>query len=182
MRDESEIKALPWYKDLDRRGSVLREDASWRKMYPVQPPAKIDEIVLDKYCCWDPWDESLIIADNYQHEQEAGAKMGLVFDALVAVIDVYECTGFFILWGMFPVFKANGQRDEDCYKWLTDKKEYGKENIGLGNYITIYEQHQEERHGAPYKDEVLTTGLRIRDVQRQTDRSYGNVSLPSFLE
>lgn len=179
---DDQLKILPWYKDPVHRSSVLVEHASWRKMYPVQPPAKLDEIILNKYCCCDYWNESLVVAPSHQGEQEAGARMGLIFDSLVAVIDAYDYQHFFIIWGMFPVINADGQDADDSHEWLKDIKEYGKENFGIGNYITIYEQHLEECFGKPYKDEIPTTGLRIRDVQRQTDRMLGNVNLPSFLE
>jgi hypothetical protein len=185
MHEEDEIKALPWYKDLNRRSSVLMEDASWRKMYPVQPPAKIDEIVLNASCGCDSVDDSLIIAKNHQHEQEDGAKMGLLFDALVAILDAYDYTGFFIIWGMFPVLKANGQTDDDGHKWLTDRKQHGKEHTGLGNFITMYETHNEECFAIPYTYEIHATGLRIREFQGQQKHSIANgrnADLPSFLE
>jgi hypothetical protein len=151
-------------------------------MYPVQPPAKIDEVVLDAFCGCDWREQSLVIASN---EQEAGAKMGFVFDALVAVLDAYDETKFTIIRGVFPVLKANGQTDDDGHKWLMGRKKCGKENVGLRNYITIYELHWEECFGVPYTYEVEAAGLRIRDFEGQHKHSVGNgchVNLPRFLE
>jgi len=166
-----EIYQLPWYKDIVRRKSVLREDASWRKMFPVQPPAKIDELMIEWCCGCARSTESRVIANKYQHEQEAGAKMGLVFDVLVAMMDASGYRGgdgFFIMWGMFPPPPVRTDGPYNYYRSFLSMKsvmDYWNGNTHAGNYITIYENHSVECYGNPFAWEGGTscTGLRIKD-------------------
>lgn len=128
-------------------------------------PAKIDQIVsyVHRGHEYPPEEDyqNWVLSHNIRHEQEAGARMWLVYDSLVAALDA--CTSGlrylgFIHWGMFP--GADEHR-----LWLSGMKlpgEDGKKNLGVGNYITIFECHWQEYLEPIYHSREVT-GLRIGD-------------------
>jgi hypothetical protein len=140
-----QIYEMSWYKNIERRKNVLREDASWQRMFPIQPPAKIDKLLFQWSCGCAGGSKSVVLLDKAQREQEPGAKMGFVFDVLVAMLDAYSGEYFFVLWDVSP-------RD-----------------TGFGNCITMYESHGVECFGDPFPvGRTETTGLRIRDYPAQS--------------
>jgi hypothetical protein len=115
--DPSEIRNLDWYKDDHRRSGLLQPEASWRRMFPVQPPARIEEVVINlPGCGCGRWDIKKIgvISDEFQHLQEKGASMGLIWDISVQLLDDNPVGSFFVQWHMFsalPEHENDSSRD-----------------------------------------------------------------------
>jgi hypothetical protein len=83
MISVSEMRELDWFQDPNRRNMVLRKDASWRKMFPVQPPASIDKVVQGEECDGYYLLQHGVITSQFQSIQAQGARMGLIYDILI---------------------------------------------------------------------------------------------------
>jgi F-box domain len=105
----SAIYELEWYKDGDFRGRVMRPEASWRRMFPVQPPAKIEHVTLRGgcYCSGEERTEGAI-RDEFQTLQGNGATMGFIWDVTVHLMDSVPEGTFYVQWHMFPQVDKEG--------------------------------------------------------------------------
>jgi hypothetical protein len=110
MRPEEE-------NDMRFRKAIMRPDASWRRMYPIQPPARIHEIRLWGLCCGDSDDEWVSIRKEYEYMQQHGSTMGFIYDVSVMIFDSRCNDDGFIRWEI----------------WL-------EEGLGLNMYLTYYRE------------------------------------------
>lgn len=76
----------PFFSDPDKRARVLREDASWRNMFPVQPPARIEKMVQGNGCWF--FDSAMFgrLSSTYEHLNDPGAHMGFIYDYFVQLL------------------------------------------------------------------------------------------------
>lgn len=87
------IKRLPWYKSEVRRAAVLRQDASWRRMFLSHPSPRLGDIIALEIVGNNPAKAFVgEIADGNRAMCKAGVQMGLVFDIAVHMVDS-------VLWG-----------------------------------------------------------------------------------
>jgi hypothetical protein len=85
-------------------------------MFPVQPPARIEGVVLRGGCgCADRYVHKLVIRDEYQHRQEKGASMALVWeDTSVHPLDnLPEIGCFSVQWHIFPALAKHENEEND---------------------------------------------------------------------
>jgi hypothetical protein len=120
----SEIDSLDWYKDGSRKKKIMREDASWRRMYPVQPPARIEKVVKTGGCqCVGETKKTGWVKEGFwAQEEKGGVIMGGLWDLLVHVIDSEPYGEFFVEWMMLPVVVKDGDDDEDEF-WEGEEDE-----------------------------------------------------------
>lgn len=120
------IYRLDWFDDPFYRERILRPDASWRLMYPVQPPAKLDMINIYSYdscvICRFPRVRAKL-GDEYEKLQGTGMRMDLLFDLVTLLDSNHEFPAFFVHWQMFPLRPARPDLGNPFQ---------GKEGSGLG--------------------------------------------------
>jgi len=163
--DALEIKwfqRMAWFADEARRRAVLRADASWRRMYPVQPPARIDSVVANGWCCTLEEDVTLgEISARFEHLQEGGARMGLIYDILVQLPDNHDDSGVFIEWHMFPMdddLETKSRRDG--VRMESVERSRLEEELCLTNKITLYQAYNLP---CALQNGRMVSGLRIVD-------------------
>jgi hypothetical protein len=55
---------------------VLRKDASWRRMFPIQPLARIKGVVTSGWCyCNVECEDRVVLSGEGKRRQEGGARM-----------------------------------------------------------------------------------------------------------
>jgi hypothetical protein len=133
MISVQDIREYEWFRDGRRRNAVLREDASWRKMYAVQPPAPIGKVVKGGGCDAYEYIDHGVIEPPFQHLQDKGARMGLIYDIVLQELVGTPEANAHIEWHMFPFSRANGfENDEE------DEEEQEEQDKVLESSITIY--------------------------------------------
>jgi hypothetical protein len=132
--EATDIKADPWFQDdftgapkLDeedwfwfvnnsRRAAVLRPEASWRRMLPVQPPTRISTLDLWSFCCTNTTYRS--IGEVNDEFSKRGATMGLIYDIVIEGLDNHADSSFLIHWHMFQPLKEEEElRNEICIRF-----------------------------------------------------------------
>ena len=105
------LRDLSWTRENSRRAAILHRDASWRKMFPVQPPAKITYLQEEVPCCTNRiWEHVGILSAEFERLQESGIRMGLLYDLVAHMVDGVECGVFLIDWKMFrPIHSKDGE-------------------------------------------------------------------------
>ena len=150
---------LYWDKIPDMRERILRPEASWRRMFPVQPPARLEGIIiLDTGCCFPANHSPFRARLGRQHQplQEPGIRMGMLFDLVAHISEFNPQSSFYVHWQMFPQFQQGhishilpnyydntkeevdetiayemqALRLSDNGEELSAEEEYGKENDG----------------------------------------------------
>ena len=124
------LKELPWFQDEERRDSVINPIASWRYMFPVQPPAKLDKVIRRIHAQRGDSERSGELASDLQEDQSDGVKMGLLYDVLVGA-GGYQ---LFIRWHMVPI-------GENVVRFKTSMLENVQADYGgadIENKITLY--------------------------------------------
>ncbi|KUI71866.1 hypothetical protein VM1G_08077 [Cytospora mali] len=133
-----------WAKDQRRRDAILRPEASWRRMLPVQPAARIDGVLNHEWCCvgsvdleWCEVDASKYVqipgkpaphaTDNAGKaglDLEACATMGLLYDIVFHRLDDFANTEIYVQWHMCPESYApwrpswvKSDDEEGCAAW-----------------------------------------------------------------
>ncbi|KAE9372780.1 hypothetical protein N431DRAFT_439803 [Stipitochalara longipes BDJ] len=129
---------LKWRYDDNQRPRFLRPEASWRRMLPVQPPAKIDSMTSEGGCGCVETKERGTIHKNSQHLQKGGASMGLLWDVVIDMMDKYQGTTVFVHWHMFPLVPASHEYDEKT----RDEMLEGVETTG--DTVPEYYEYDEE--------------------------------------
>lgn len=111
-----------WTWKLDRRQAVLRPEASWRRMLPVQPAASIEGVmVADWRGNMDEFGKNSLEwcqVDCSRHASALGlrsnlgdnATMGLLYDIIFYKINSSAHPGVYVQWNMFR-FPQNLQHD-----------------------------------------------------------------------
>ena len=123
-----DIKPLDWNSSEQACDAFARKEASWRRMYPVQPPATTLKVVKRTY---------YMRGHHYVRgsvDFPEGVKMGVLYD-LVQENIWKPITCFAMEWHMFPVAEdarrdddgksdeeSNGNVDSDVGKSHSDRK------------------------------------------------------------
>lgn len=76
-----------WFENTSKREATLREDASWRRMFPVQLPARIERITRIADCYCGQFDSQGVIRPEFENLQVSGARMGFIYDILVHFLE-----------------------------------------------------------------------------------------------
>jgi hypothetical protein len=125
------------------RTQVLRPEASWRRMFPVQPPAKIEEFHENSGCCDRTYNYG-VIASSFQNLQSSGASMGLIYDICVHLLEGTEGMECSVQWHMFPhVSRLNKEANLNPKNKIT---------IHTGYFYACYSSRME-----------VSTGLKVGD-------------------
>jgi hypothetical protein len=91
--------SLDWNRSYAKQAAFSRKEASWRRMLPVQPPAKILEVVKLSY------HEDQQYGNKGEVRFEHGVRMGTLYDLGYQTLR-QPISSFWISWQMFP--------DMDC--------------------------------------------------------------------
>lgn len=154
------INEQNWFQDENRRMSVLRPEASWRRMLPVQPPARIDRISWIGNCGCSEYFNKGGISSQYEYLQADGARMGLIYDILVHYVEDWSGY-FFIQWHMFPALPS----DEAVVDTPIEDVEHNMSP--LENKITIHGAHETDCFdGGPAERRGETIGLKVIEFNK----------------
>lgn len=97
------MTAYAWFTDPVMRARVLRPEASWRRMFPVQPAVGIGTAFFRMYCgCgFSETEQGVLNADVVRERVREGgvADMGLWWDVVIYVAEEWPWVRFFIDWG-----------------------------------------------------------------------------------
>lgn len=103
-----DIDDMDWYawgEDGTARDQILRSEASWRRMFPVQPAVGIGMLRFAGGCqCGGLDHEDAVLAEGLLRErmgeaQGGAANMGLWWDVVVYVAEEWPTLRFFVDWG-----------------------------------------------------------------------------------
>ena len=145
---------------------MLRKDASWRRMFPIQPPAGIEGVVTNGWCCcYEEYERRGVISNKFQYLQEHGATMGLLYDVSVLLIDSHADGWFFVRWGMFLLLPREEEGDGvgSQVGGVVDREDCGKgRRTELRNEITIFELHNERC----INDTITPSGLELVEFEK----------------
>ncbi|CAH0058219.1 unnamed protein product [Clonostachys solani] len=146
-----------WYRNESHRHKVLRPDASWRRMFPVQPPAKLEEVRIfsHDWCLYRAGRRTRArLGRDLQPIQEPGIRMGLLYDLVVHFNSLHPDPEFYIHWEMFPLQPGKEEWQEELSPYDDGmgavKTDYYplflRENLNEGQQkiqhkITLYYQH-----------------------------------------
>ena len=110
-----EITTSDWYKDVSRREKVMREEATWRRMFPIQPQARIEKVVRKGgcRCVGNERRTGWVRGEFWDQEKENGVRMGGLWDLVMHVLDTEPLGEFFVEWMMFPVVIKVGDDEWD---------------------------------------------------------------------
>ncbi|VUC32527.1 unnamed protein product [Clonostachys rosea] len=161
--------SMDWYDRNERCESVLRPDASWRRMFPVQPAAKLEQIRIytHDYCLYRTGKPVLArLGDEVEILQEHGLRMDLLYDLVVHLWGLHPSTQMYIHWEMFPLFGGVEEWQDGCQRddaWsardLTAFPLFLQEDMADGdektiNRITLYYQHDSACGGPPWEPDL----------------------------
>ena len=116
-------KTLKWYADEYRRMRVLSPEASWRRMFPVQPPpARIEEIYTEGGCSCFYRIAKGVIREHFQHLQEPSVTMGFLWDVGIHVLEEkWEPKTLGLHWHMFPFIPTEeALKDVHFSRWIEE--------------------------------------------------------------
>ncbi|KAL3464790.1 hypothetical protein BJX64DRAFT_253794 [Aspergillus heterothallicus] len=95
------LKNQQWYTDSATREAVLRPEASWRRMFPSHPPPRLGRFHSEHYGCQCGGGDVLKSHLNPKYEKfncDPGARMGLIWDAVMFVMDDFPVGDFSVSW------------------------------------------------------------------------------------
>ncbi|KAL4737422.1 hypothetical protein BDV11DRAFT_171968 [Aspergillus similis] len=91
------LRAQAWFKSETRRREVLRSDASWRRMFPSDPAPRLGTMDIWLCCAGDLI--AATVASKYRRDdQSMGSRMGLLWDAIIFVMDDNPLGWFSVAW------------------------------------------------------------------------------------
>jgi hypothetical protein len=128
-------------------------------MFPVQPPARIEGVVINlPGCGCGRWDikQVGVISDEFQHLQENGASMGLIWDISVHLLDdtwPRGCRCFFVQWHMFSALPEHENNENDSLRDVEDCD-------GMLQ-VTVHSAHTWE---CGFDSELVPCGLKVIDL------------------
>jgi len=136
------IYNLEWYKDADRRRRILHPEASWRRIFPVQPLARIEHVTPRGGCyCIDVERREGAIRDDFQILQENGAMMSFIWDVTVHFMNAVPESNFFVQWYMLPQVPTDEDEDEMDVDINVVEDSDGSLRVVTENKITIQIGH-----------------------------------------
>lgn len=122
----------PCFLDEGERKRVVRPEASWRKMFPMQPAPRIERVSMSGGCyCGGKTNEECVVAEGFEGRQDGsvegeggkGARMGLVWDVLVWIFDEWPEVSFFLEWPNAKNLRGVGQREGDMDRMGVDSED-----------------------------------------------------------
>jgi hypothetical protein len=163
-----------WFLDPFYREVFLRPEASWRKMYPVQPPSKLTSVRIYPYDGCIPSRYSTMVAtlgSEHKHIQDGGLTMATLWDLLAYMDTLQPLVTIFLHYRMLPL--ENGVEawhvltdpeldplglDDDT---IGDQEDYRDIQTGskpeIDNGITLYYNYELECGGLSR----MKRGLRV---------------------
>ncbi|KUJ13209.1 uncharacterized protein LY89DRAFT_784962 [Mollisia scopiformis] len=190
--------ALDWNSSDAKREAYRKEEASWRRMLPIQPPATVFQIDAKTYSMGGTFRErgELTITD--------GVRMGVLYDyAYVAV--ACPISSFWVEWNMLPrvdaydsdQFDVRGNSKEDgpmvtlhtrhtiqcCVDdvpdipWQLESKGYKKLDIPSWDEDTVSIEHAFELNNQPLLNRLGQNYLAVIEVSVIAGLSLGFVTM-----
>jgi hypothetical protein len=96
-----ELEDQPWYQDPSRREAVLWREASWRRMFPSHPPPRLGVFHSQHIGCGCNGGRIWAGHLGERHQQfnrNPGARMWLIWDAVMFFCDEFPEAGFSASW------------------------------------------------------------------------------------
>jgi hypothetical protein len=162
------ICRLKWFQNPQSREKMLRADASWRHMFPVQPPTKLEVIKINTHekaigSRFRAFDAR--IGSQYDQLQSEGLRMGLLYDLVTQLDAMHPDPTFFVHWQMFPLVEHLDEwqlHSADIYSRYVDWESSYYEailngNPELKNSLTIHHNHDTTSDG----NEPRSLGLKM---------------------
>jgi hypothetical protein len=131
---------------------MMREDASWRNMLPIQPPVQIERVVTTGGCsCVGDEVRRAVIRDEFQVIQQHGVTMGMLWDVCIALLDSEPESWASVQWHSFGteseyeefdgIDETGGFEDPDGLRETVEYKgEYRVVDVKR-NMVTLRLQH-----------------------------------------
>lgn len=114
------LRDQEWYKSETKRQAVLRSDSSWRRMFPSHPPPRLGTFDVDMIGCGceSDWMAAELSPEYKALNQNEGLRMGLLWDAVVFVLDDFPQGQFSIVWWR----RRDGDTNDKDYKnnWVLE--------------------------------------------------------------
>ncbi|KAL2843909.1 hypothetical protein BJY01DRAFT_264108 [Aspergillus pseudoustus] len=98
---EREMRSQTWFQSEERKKAFLRPEASWRRMFPSDPPPRLRRMTAHLLGCGCGSRETLRgrLGKDYWHlNSDPGARMGLIWDVIVFLLDDLPAGEFFLSW------------------------------------------------------------------------------------
>jgi hypothetical protein len=177
------MRSMHWYQDETTRRKILQTDASWRHMYPVQPPAKLGSLeVRSQDTClqmdFGPYYGRL--AEAYQHIQKPGLTMGSLFDILICLHNLHAWPSFFVHWRMFPLQRGTPDPPESASDSGMGVEDLFNLDDVLDHSITLYHLHWSLCDGYPDPKQEISL-YRPFFARLGEDDSPGLIEFPDDL-
>ncbi|RDW63225.1 uncharacterized protein DSM5745_10336 [Aspergillus mulundensis] len=98
------LREQAWFVDERTRQAVLRPEASWRRMFPSDPPPRLGciEMWLGGCCCGGNVISASLSTPFDGTNREQGIRMGMLWDAVFFVVDDNPSGGFSVRWWRDP--------------------------------------------------------------------------------
>ncbi|KAL4874379.1 hypothetical protein BJY04DRAFT_225093 [Aspergillus karnatakaensis] len=103
---DTRLESQEWYIDTAKREAVLRPEASWRKMFPSHPPPRLGPLHSLHHGCGCAGQDLFkdLLCPRYEKvNQDPGARMWLIWDATMFVLDDFPEGVMYISWWRRPV-------------------------------------------------------------------------------
>jgi hypothetical protein len=153
-------------------------------MLPVQPPARIEHMESYGGCGCIMKEEKGVIHENFQHLQEKGVRMGLLWEVVIDMIDKHQGTEVFVHWHMFPLVPKNldynegdeGEKlevvepienTEPDYDEYDEEDDFDKLEVvePTGNTVTVHVKYDSECYAS---DTPSPSGLSVGSFDKAT--------------
>jgi hypothetical protein len=184
--DFVEVPRAPWI-GTNRQHAVLRPNASWRRMFPTQPPTKLDGILIHEY--WDCPGIARKIPGKLNPKYEDGTqgdgiRMGPLYDIAIHEMDrcyspasEYWLITPMLRWNMFPNMFP---REKPEKKGSDEQPDDGE--LGLKNTVTLEMDnrvfcHQDDLVRLPEPSGLAILYL-FGDVFEYDDPVYAGYGMP----
>ncbi|PVH69039.1 hypothetical protein DL98DRAFT_522394 [Cadophora sp. DSE1049] len=186
-QDFHELCSQPWVLDDVRRVKVLREDASWRKMFPMQPARRVGEIEMWGGCQCGGFQKEIWgvkgvymlremgIEEGCVMRRDEGTTMGFLFDLVVWIRDEWPWVTFCVDLGVpySDPDSEDGDEDvgdeaeqavEDVLPFGSEETDRNEEGVEDGGFRIVIGHSQECYSGRG--DVVTPCGLMIRGFKK----------------
>jgi hypothetical protein len=176
------MRNMHWYKDETTRRKILQASASWRDMYPVQPPAKLEslEILSQDSCVYTDFGPYYgRLAETYQNIQDPGLTMGSLFDILICLHNLHAGPSFFVHWRMFPLQRRTPDQGESPADSMRFEDLFSLHDA-LHHSITLHHLHWSLCDADPDPEQEISL-YRPFYARLDEDNSYGLIEFPDDM-
>jgi hypothetical protein len=155
------LSELGWLEDQNAQSKMFHPEASWRSMYPVQPPAKVNsfQFCYEDGCVYKDYGPFYCqIGQAYQHIQQRGLTMGSLFDLVVYLDSLHSVSCFYVHWRMFPL-----QEDTraEANNWRDFRKLF-RPSTEAAHSLTLYHMHASLCDQRPEDELNITSPLLVQ--------------------